>query len=32
VPVITIAALAEWLDAADRAAAATAAPTEGTTR
>ena len=32
VPVITIAALAEWLDAADRAAAATAAPTEGTKR
>jgi 3,4-dihydroxy 2-butanone 4-phosphate synthase/GTP cyclohydrolase II len=32
VPVITIAALAEWLDAADRAVAATAAPTEGTTR
>ena len=31
VPVITIAALVEWLDAADRAAAA-AVPTEGTTR
>ncbi|QQD77795.1 3,4-dihydroxy-2-butanone-4-phosphate synthase [Curtobacterium sp. YC1] len=32
VPVITIAALADWLDAADRAAAADAGPTEGTTR
>ncbi len=32
VPVITIAALAEWLDAADRAAASEAVPTEGTTR
>jgi len=31
VPVITIAALVEWLDAADRAAAE-ASPTEGTTR
>jgi 3,4-dihydroxy 2-butanone 4-phosphate synthase/GTP cyclohydrolase II len=31
VPVITIAALVEWLDAADRAAAESA-PTEGTTR
>jgi 3,4-dihydroxy-2-butanone 4-phosphate synthase len=31
VPVITIAALAEWLDAADRATT-TVAPTEGTTR
>lgn len=31
VPVITIAALVEWLDAADRAAAE-AVPTEGTTR
>jgi len=31
VPVITIAALAEWLDAADRAAAESA-PTEGTAR
>jgi hypothetical protein len=31
VPVITIAALAEWLDAADRATTFVA-PTEGTTR
>ncbi|ROS64054.1 3,4-dihydroxy-2-butanone 4-phosphate synthase [Curtobacterium sp. PhB172] len=32
VPVITIAALVEWLDAADRTAAATALSTEGTAR